>query len=103
MVFLQKNWDGKAVNHVIVTQPFQRCLIGTSQGGVEQAVSPPANHMPVWPQRSAFHRLGGSGSIKLQLVFCNGPLTDVQQNQLSGQREALAPWQTCFNEEEAKL
>lgn len=59
----------------VVTQRFQRRLIGSSRGGVGQVFSP---------------RLRGSGSIKPQLVFCQGPRTDVQQNQLSGQREAMA-------------
>lgn len=50
----------------------------------------------------SLQRRRGSGSIKLQLVFCNGLRTDVQQNQLSGQRRGAGTMANMYKRSGSK-
>lgn len=50
----------------------------------------------------SLQRRRGSGSIKLQLVFCNGLRADVQQNQLSGQRRGAGTMANTYKRSGSK-
>lgn len=88
----------------IITAPRSGVFGGGASEPIGVAFSrwfPSAAHVCL-ASKVSLQRRRGSGSIKLQLVFCNGLKTDVQQNQLSGQRRGAGTMANMYKRSGSK-
>lgn len=109
LVLQRWSWGRKAVNHdraahmhVCALSMWSRSVFGGDSSQPVMAASSREFPSMCLASKVSLQRRRGSGSIKLQVVFCIGLRTDVQQNQLSGQRSGAGTMANIYKRSGSK-